>query len=256
MPRVFQYGSNLDKTRLEKRVGSVKDLGRHELPGFRLTFDIFSTGNNCAAANITPDHDGRVVGRVYELTPEQLARLDRVEGVLGEVGNYKRISLAGGLETYVATESRRDVARCRAYPPSDEYLNHIIRGLGEIGAEEDYVRQVREAAGRTTCPSTVTVFAAYDNPSTYLPDAIGLNAKLRKQLGIHEDDLVEIEYEGRTQRMRVKKVHEELIRGPSKTTDPITISRAAREALGLPLKDRRDTPKYNARYVGFTIRKV
>ena len=52
---VFQYGSNCSTARLnshDRLRGDAVALGRADLDGYQLAFDVWSDGNNCAASDI------------------------------------------------------------------------------------------------------------------------------------------------------------------------------------------------------------
>src|SRR3989338_5208599 len=136
--RIFQYGSNMDRARIESRIGAVRNLGKTELPRYRLVFDVHSDRNNCAAADIMADDliTSRVLGRLYDITDEQAKVLDGFEGV--RKGNYERQNVTipghGQAMTYVGTDKARDRFRAdfRDELPSNEYLSHLINGPGDF----------------------------------------------------------------------------------------------------------------------------
>jgi len=136
MPIIFQYGSNMSKQRIEQRVGSIIDLGRHDLKGYSLVFDVFSVNNNCGVANIIADETGLVIGRLFELTKEQLVKLDVFEGI--KQGQYKKCKV-GDFQTYVSIPKTS-----KHFLPSDEYLNFIITGLEEIEAPNSYKDTIKK----------------------------------------------------------------------------------------------------------------
>src|SRR5687767_4350741 len=93
---VFQYGSNTSAERLnsEKRLrGDAIDRGlvRTQLP-FELYFDVWSSSNNCAAANIRQEGGKSVYGVLYDIPDYLISRdtsgsrksLDAIEGSLYE----------------------------------------------------------------------------------------------------------------------------------------------------------------------------
>ena len=155
MALVFQYGSNTSSTRLnsdERLRGDARDLGLvcTEAP-FALDFDVWSTGNACAAADIREGRGRPIWGVLYEV-PDYLIRretagerksLDAIEG-----RHYGRrpirvrrpdgTPVAGEVITYTVLnpEPRRRT--------SIEYASHIIAGLKEHGAPDEYLAYVKE----------------------------------------------------------------------------------------------------------------
>lgn len=268
MPRVFQYGSNVNLKRLEERVGPVRDLGRHDLPGYAIAFEVYSLKNNCAAASMVEEPDGMVIGRLFQLSDEQVPILDKKEGVRSDGrGNYRRIVLPNSIDifTYVVTEAARNPVIANTKPASWTYLEHIATGLRRIGAPEEYIEQVvregrpqhglevdfSDSQHRQLCVDYVL-----DNPEMYKIDALGLVAHLRSALAVEEGDSVEVNYQGRTHPMRVKKAPQQLVEGKNKTLLPVTISRAAREVLGIPPIGKRDTDVYTTLFDGVKLKRV
>ncbi len=155
MALVFQYGSNTSSARFnsEQRLrGDARDLGLvcTEVP-FELDFDVWSTGNACAAAGIRKGRGRPIWGVLYEV-PEYLIRretsgerrsLDAIEGqhygrrairvrwpdgtpVAGEVITYTVLNPQAGLRTSI------------------EYASHIIAGLRAHDAIDEYLAYVKQ----------------------------------------------------------------------------------------------------------------
>lgn len=96
----FAYGSNMDVAQMRRRVGFTGTPRAACLSGYQLTFNKFSFKRQCGAANLifTGDKADTVEGVVYQLSSEQLARLDRFEGFntakqRANPRGYERISL-------------------------------------------------------------------------------------------------------------------------------------------------------------------
>jgi len=70
MVKYFAYGSNLSKSQMTKRVGNWENPEKCVAEGYRLTFD--SRGY----ADIISDRNSKVYGVIYELTEEQMCKLD------------------------------------------------------------------------------------------------------------------------------------------------------------------------------------
>lgn len=70
--RYFAYGSNLNKKHMKWRCMDAKDLGVYTLEGYQLTFRYY--------ADIIPVEGNSVIGGLWEITPEDEAKLDKYEG--------------------------------------------------------------------------------------------------------------------------------------------------------------------------------
>jgi len=138
MPFYFAYGSNMHRTRIERRLGPVKDLGRGRLDGFRHRFDKCGD-DGTAKGNVSPAAGGAVHGVLYELTGEQLQRLAGFErGYRCEVRVVVRLA-TGERIAAVAFEADPEVPR---WPPSQAYLEHYRCGMIEHELPEDYRMQI------------------------------------------------------------------------------------------------------------------
>lgn len=155
MALVFQYGSNTSSTRLnsaERLRGDAIDLGLvcTEVP-FELDFDVWSTGNSCAAADIREGRGRPIWGVLYEVpdylihreTSGERKSLDAIEG-----GRYRHRAIrvrrpdgtrvAGEVITYTVLNPKAELRT------SIEYASHIICGLRAHGAPDEYLAYVKE----------------------------------------------------------------------------------------------------------------
>ena len=78
--KYFAYGSNLDLPQMKRRCPSSKLISKGTLPGYRLTFNRFSSGWGGGVADVIQDQDSKVWGLVFEISDSDLERLDRYEG--------------------------------------------------------------------------------------------------------------------------------------------------------------------------------
>ena len=78
--KYFAYGSNLDLPQMKRRCPSSKLISKGSLPGYRLTFNKFSSGWGGGVADVIQDQGSKVWGLVFELSDTDLKRLDRYEG--------------------------------------------------------------------------------------------------------------------------------------------------------------------------------
>ena len=137
----FAYGSNMLKNRLENqgnrvtpKIGSVIDKRAAKLSGYKIVFNKLSTDKS-GKTNIIQDEVAIVWGVIYELTNDQIKRLDQIEK------GYKRISIVvdhnneqAEVDTYLATE---DSVQENLFPTT-EYLKFLIQGAKEHDFPQDY----------------------------------------------------------------------------------------------------------------------
>lgn len=129
MVRYFAYGSNMNRERLETRVGKVIASGLKLLEGYNLSFDVSAM---TAYANITEADNGAVYGSGYLLTEKQLNTLDRYEGL------YNRISvMIEGVPYYTYIAIKPDPKNF--YRPIERsYLKNIINGYNKYGLKFNF----------------------------------------------------------------------------------------------------------------------
>lgn len=92
--RVFAYGTLLNPEVQEAVIGRRADGPPDRLAGFAKSS--LQDGPD-SFANLTPDPDGRVAGKVIEVTQHELARIDMYEG---DLYVRRRVTLESGAEAW------------------------------------------------------------------------------------------------------------------------------------------------------------
>lgn len=143
----FAYGSNMERARLEERIGAVIDHGVATLKDYRIAFNkqsLYGSGKT----NIMPAEQQDVLGVQYELSEEQLKILDDNEK------GYVRVPMAVDVrgkvtevQTYVALEKRIN----NDLRPTAEYLGYLINGARDHNFPEEYQKLLKgfEVANET-----------------------------------------------------------------------------------------------------------
>jgi len=128
----FAYASNLNKKQMKERCPAARPASIVTLHHYKLAFSGWSRKWRGGVATIRPFRGEKVLGAIYELSEEDLRRLDKYEGV---PDLYTRVNVGvnddfGGLieaVTYVRT-GRADEAQ-----PSKEYVAVIKQGYRDWG---------------------------------------------------------------------------------------------------------------------------
>ncbi len=149
MPRVFAYGSNLTRARIEERVGAVTPVAIGSLVRHVLRFHkIGRDGSGKANAFATGQADDAVWGMVYELSPHAKRRLDRFEGLGTEyLESEVSVAVAGGelrATVYRAHPLRIDATLL----PFDWYHRLVLQGARAHGLPADYTATLARAPVR------------------------------------------------------------------------------------------------------------
>lgn len=156
MAYVFQYGSNTMPSRFnsEDRLrGDARSLGAaYTDEEFELKFDVWSRGNNCAAADIVSGRGRRIWGVLYQIPDYLISRetsnnrksLDAIEGP-----RYERRTTAvrysdgtpvnEEVTTYIVLESERQ----HKIQTSLAYCRYIILGLREHNVPNEYIEYAK-----------------------------------------------------------------------------------------------------------------
>lgn len=144
----FAYGSNMLTRRLRDpaRAPSARVLATGYVPGRRLVFDKAGQDGSGKCDIEVSDENDRVYGVLYALTPRDMRRLDRVEG-LGF--GYRRDTLEVFSEgrsrpaaTYLALEKTPGLM------PFDWYKQLVVAGADEHGLPEAYLERLRAEPAR------------------------------------------------------------------------------------------------------------
>lgn len=131
----FAYGSNMKRSRLENRIGEVIDHGIASKQDYRIAFNKQSTDGTGKTNIVTPAGQEQVMGVLYELTEDQLKKLDGIEK------GYVRIPIivdwkaeTKEVQTYVAIDPmiNNDLL------PKADYLQFLIDGASEHSFPEEY----------------------------------------------------------------------------------------------------------------------
>jgi gamma-glutamylcyclotransferase (GGCT)/AIG2-like uncharacterized protein YtfP len=125
----FAYGSNMSQERLEQRIGPVKKTGTVAVHYYRLSFNCGMPERRFINIVNTGLWQDVVEGVLYELTPEQLQRLNTFEGYPGCYQKLVIETTAGEAYTYICLNPQYKPHPTVA--PSEEYITHIMQGCKE-----------------------------------------------------------------------------------------------------------------------------
>jgi len=137
----FAYGSNLDAEQLAQRCPSSRGLYRARLPDHRLDFTYFSRRWVGGAADVLPHSGEEVWGAVYELAEADLMRLDRYEAGYDRV--VLRVEADDGALHHAVSYT---VTAKYNFPPTETYVERMLRGGERWKLPTHYLEQLRRAA--------------------------------------------------------------------------------------------------------------
>jgi len=143
----FAYGSNMFEPRLKARCGSTEFICRGVLDGYRFCYPLFAEMTGGGVAGLEPDDNSFVEGVIYQITPQELLDLDRIERTHLQAYFRRRVTIRTDnnssmqVWTYVSNNSGK------LYPPTDEYRDFILLGAENHQLSEAYQKFLRVVSG-------------------------------------------------------------------------------------------------------------
>lgn len=138
--KYFAYGSNMNEQRmLDRGVNfTSKELGI--LNGYKMIINKRSYKNpEMGFANIIPSLDEQVEGVLYEVSIDDIFKLDKFEGYPKHYNRRKMIVNSEESIVYVANPKWVSIGELKA---TEEYKNHILEGKKFVS--EQYYNMVLE----------------------------------------------------------------------------------------------------------------
>ena len=146
----FAYGCNMSVERMTSRCQSARVIGKGFLSGYKLTFPQPDEYWGGGVAGLFADDSRKIEGVVYEISPEDLAKLDEIE--ITEDEEYwresVRVKTAQGLMEVWIYFAKEMVGS--PFTPSKRYLDTMVAGAKEHGLSDEYVKEITDWGPRST----------------------------------------------------------------------------------------------------------
>lgn len=144
------YGSNMDPAQMLQRCPHSPVAGTGWITGWRLTFGGEDLGWEGALSTLVEDPDSHVFVALYDITPDDEARLDSWEGA--DMGLYRKIrlrvhTLDGDTLAWVYVLDAFEGGL-----PSARYLGVLADAAEKAGAPDEYVAELRRRPCRSIGP--------------------------------------------------------------------------------------------------------
>jgi hypothetical protein len=273
MVLVFQYGSNMERARLEgrirerleragKRIEYLEDKGMAVYEGHTIAFDLYAALKaKCSTADIADSDRDVLLGRLWDMDQNCFDALKKIEGRNYEPTNINVKTRDGKIvkvTTFIGTPEAREtfMEKYSDKRTSPEYLGFITRGLREIGAPDSYVSRVERIAGAfeklsgSSRHHIMDVSTVYEAPRDRL-NSISMNEKMRKLLDVNVGDMVEIEHEGNKIALPVSKAPHTLV-----GDNAVCLAEKYRNQLGIQkMGERVGAIGFKSKYEGVRIKK-
>ncbi|MFY9268738.1 MAG: gamma-glutamylcyclotransferase family protein [Candidatus Manganitrophaceae bacterium] len=136
----FAYGSNMDHEQMASRCPDFKVIGMGCLPHYTLAFTRWSRSWNSGTADILPEQGKEVWGILYDLTLEDLKRMDKFADY---PHSYIRQDLpvvtAGGTHASPLPALTYVAIRQGVFLPSKGYLDRMVQGAEKNKLPGEYI---------------------------------------------------------------------------------------------------------------------
>ncbi len=151
MELYFAYGSNMHPVQMQERCPSADFKGICELKGFRLIFNRKGSHRQGAVASVEPGdpQEDLVMGVLWEIPSEDLARMDSIENPIEKPLAYVRVAVPVACQD----QASKYAWIYMAFPdglmlePDPEYLDIILDGAIKVGLPESYRKALADWRG-------------------------------------------------------------------------------------------------------------
>jgi gamma-glutamylcyclotransferase (GGCT)/AIG2-like uncharacterized protein YtfP len=139
----FGYGSNLSIDFVKKElIPHARFVMKGYLPNFEVQFPFWSPEREAGYSGIMEAPGELVHGALYEVTEEDLSRLDDMEGVYKD--RYRRFTylVLGEDGKFHAADLYRVMDPKGPFPPSRSYLDIMLAGARDLGLDPEYIAKI------------------------------------------------------------------------------------------------------------------
>jgi len=128
----FAYGSELSKKQVKERCPGSKPVSIVTLHNYKLVFVGWSRQWRGGVASIKPFRGEKVLGAIYEISEEDLRRLDKYEGY-PDIYTRMKIVVTNDFGEQIEAVTYVKAGRLEEIQPSREYLLAIQQGYRDWG---------------------------------------------------------------------------------------------------------------------------
>jgi gamma-glutamylcyclotransferase len=128
----FAYGSNLSKKQMKERCPDSKPVSIVTLHNYKLVFVGWSRKWRGGVVSVKPFRGEKVLGAIYEISEEDLRRLDKYQGSPDAYTRMK-VAVTGDFGEQIEAVTYVKAGRLEETQPSGEYLSAIQQGYRDWG---------------------------------------------------------------------------------------------------------------------------
>ena len=138
----FSYGSFLDSETLKKHAPNSKYVKRAVLLDFEVQFNFLSKTYDGGVTGVEPVPEEKAPGVIYKVSPDELEKLDIVEGVPAGIYYRETVTVVDEDGNEHRAETYRTTNPKGPYTPTRRYLGLMIKGAKEHGLDPDYIKEL------------------------------------------------------------------------------------------------------------------
>ncbi len=132
----FAYGSNMDHEQMQTRCPGHRVIGTVRLPNYALAFTRWSRSWNSGTADILPERGKEICGVLYDLTLDDLKRMDKFADY---PNSYIRQDVFVEMDGETLPALTYVAIRQGVFLPSRAYLSKMIQGAEKNKVSERYL---------------------------------------------------------------------------------------------------------------------
>jgi len=138
----FSYGSFLDSETLKKHAPNAKYMKRAVLLDFEVQFNFLSKTYDGGVTGVEPVAGKKALGVVYDVPPDEIEKLDIVEGVPAGIYYRQTVTIVDEDGNEHRAETYRTTDPKGPFTPTRRYLGLMIKGAKEHGLDPDYIKEL------------------------------------------------------------------------------------------------------------------
>jgi gamma-glutamylcyclotransferase (GGCT)/AIG2-like uncharacterized protein YtfP len=138
----FSYGSFLDSKTLRKHAPSASFVSRAVLPNFEVQFNFLSKTYEGGVTGVEPTPGKKAQGVIYDVSQEDLGRLDAVEGVPEGIYYRQKVLIVNEEGKLLKADTYRTTDPKGPFTPTKRYLSLMLSGAREHRLDPKYVQEL------------------------------------------------------------------------------------------------------------------
>jgi gamma-glutamylcyclotransferase (GGCT)/AIG2-like uncharacterized protein YtfP len=139
----FGYGSNLNiKCVHEELNPNAKFVMKGFLPNFEVSWPFWSEKEQAGYSGIMEAPGELVHGALYEMTEEELIKMDNLEDCYKDTYKRETFLVLGEDGKWYKADLYRVIDPKGPFPPSRSYVDIMLEGARDLGLDPEYIKKI------------------------------------------------------------------------------------------------------------------